>query len=134
MFEKKIAVLVLLLFFALPALGRTTKTTYSVPCSDLWSAVKEVVNNPDNYAVVSSDDDKWPASYDVKHAAHVNVSGAILQRTNKVTLVTQGTGCQMQVVSNYSGWEHSDRNDFIKRVDEALANTGTPKAAEPAKP
>ena len=60
------------------------------------------------------------ASYDVKHSAHVNVSGALLQRTNKVTLVSKGTGCEMQVVSNYSGWEHNDKGDFRTRVDEAL--------------
>jgi len=125
----------LLLSFALQALGRTTKNNYSVPCNDLWPAVKEALSNPDNYTVVSSDDEKWSAAYDVKHSAHVNISGALLQRTNKVSLETEGTGCQMHVVSNYSGWEHNDRNDFVKRVDEALAKQqGASKPSEPAKP
>jgi len=69
------------------------------------------------------------ASYNVKHSAHVNISGAILQRTNRVTLVPQGTECEMQVVSNYSGWEHNDRSDFKKRVDDSLEKL---KAATPA--
>jgi len=32
-----------------------------------------------------------------------------MQRTNKVTLLPKGTGCEMQVVANYSGWEHNDQ-------------------------
>jgi hypothetical protein len=36
----------------------------------------------------------------------------------------------MQVVSNYSGWEHHDQGDFKNRVDEAMAG---PKPAQPAK-
>jgi len=134
MIKTRTVVLALLFLFALQALGRTTKSSYSVPCNDLWSAVKETLNNPDEYAVVENDDAKWAASYDVKHTVHTNISGAMLQRTNKVTLVTQGTGCQMQVVSNYSGWEHNDRSDFVNRVNDALAKQTAAKPTEAAKP
>ena len=51
-----------------------------------------------------------------------------------VTLVSEGTGCQMQVVSNYSGWEHDDKGDFKQRVDASLAKLKDAKAAEAAKP
>jgi hypothetical protein len=130
----KITVVVLLsLALALPASGKTYKNTYAVPCSDVWAAVKDALSNPENYNVVESDDAKMTASYNVKHSAHVNVSGALLQRTNRVTLVPIGTGCEMQVVSNYSGWEHNDRGDFKKRVDESLAKlaAATPPQPEP---
>lgn len=40
----------------------------------------------------------------------------------------------MQVVSNYSGVEHNDREDFKKRVDEALAKQTGSTPGEPAKP
>ena len=40
----------------------------------------------------------------------------------------------MQVVSNYSGVEHNDREDFKKRVDEALVKPKDAKPAEPATP
>jgi hypothetical protein len=40
----------------------------------------------------------------------------------------------MQVVSNYSGFEHDDKGDFRKRVDESLAKLKAAKPAEPAKP
>ncbi len=135
MIKTRTVVLALLLLFALQALGRTTKNSYPVACNDLWPAVKEALSNPDDYTVVSNDDAKWTASYDVKHTVHTNISGALLQRTNKVTLVTQGTGCQMQVVSNYSGWEHNDRNDFVNRVNAVLAKQqGAAKPTEAAKP
>jgi hypothetical protein len=111
----------LLVAFALPALGKTYKSTYPVPCTDVWAAVKDTLGNPDNnYQVVENDDAQMAASFDVKHAAHVTITGAILQRTNKVKLVPTGAGCEMQNVSNFSGWEHSDRGDFKKRVDESL--------------
>jgi hypothetical protein len=51
---------------------------------------------------------------------------------NHVTLKPKGDGCEMDVVSNYSGWGHDDQSDFKKRVDEAVAK-GAP-AAGPAKP
>ncbi len=126
----KIAMLTALpLVFAVPALGKTYKTNYPVACSQVWSGVKVTLGNSDNYNVAESDDAAMTAKYDVKHSAHVNISGAALQRQNKVTLVTEGTGCQMQVVSNYSGWEHNDQGDFKKRVEEAMAK---PTAASPA--
>ena len=131
---KFLLVALLTITFALSAFGYTYKTTYTVPCDQLWPAVKDTLTNPDNYAVESSDDAQMNAAYQVKHTVHANVSGAILQRTNHVKLVTKGTGCEMQVGSNYSGWEHNDRGDFKTRVDESLAKLQAAKPAEPVKP
>jgi len=39
----------------------------------------------------------------------------------------------MQVVSNYSGFEHNDREDFKTRVDEALAKPRSEIFSQPAK-
>jgi hypothetical protein len=130
MMRTKLLVLISLAL-ALPAFGKTYKSTYPVACSEVWGAVKDTLNNPDNYAEVNIDENNLTASYHPKHSVHVNVSGALLQRTNRVTLVTKGAGCEMQVVSNYSGWEHDDQGDFKKRVDEFLAK---PKDALPAQP
>ena len=135
MFKQKTAGLALLLLFALPALGASHETAYSNPCSELWPAVKDVISNPESYKLVSSDDAKWTAFYDVKHKVHLSVSGAVAQKTNRVTLVTQGTGCQMQVISSFSGLTHDDHGDFVKRVNEALAKQqGASKPVEAAKP
>jgi hypothetical protein len=62
----------------------------------------------------------------------VGLSGAILQRTNKVTLAPQGAACELQVVSNFSGWEHSHRGDFKKRVEESLVKLKAATTSQPA--
>ena len=130
-----IAETLLLLALACAAFGMTYKSSYSVPCSDLWPAVKDTLGNPDNhYEVVRSDDAQMHAEYNVHHEAHVTISGAILQRMNKVTLVPKGEGCEMQVVSNWSGIEHSDRSDFKKRVDDSLAKLKAVPPSQPAEP
>jgi hypothetical protein len=131
----RIAVVTLIsLGLALPMVGETYKDSYPMPCSDLWGAVKDTLNDPEHYTVVKSDEGKMTSTYKVKHTTHVTVTGALLQRNNKVTLVTKGTSCEMQVVSNYSGFEHDDRGDFKKRVDDSLAKLNSNKPPEPAKP
>lgn len=135
MCKTRIAVVILLfVLFTFPAFSATHESNYPTSCSELWPAVKAVVSNPDNYKLLNSDDAKWTASYDVKHKVHLSISGAAAQRTNHVTLVTQGTGCQMQVDSSFSGATHDDQGDFKKRVDEQLAKQTPAKPVEGAKP
>jgi hypothetical protein len=129
-----VVVALMALALVLPAFGKTYKSTYPVPCSQVWGAVKDTLGNPENYRDVKSDDSQLTASYNPKHSVHFDVSGVILQRTNHVTLVSKGSGCEMQVVSNYSGWGHEDQGDFKKRVDESLAKPKAASPAEPAKP
>ena len=129
-----VVVALMSLALALPAFGKTYKNTYPVPCSQVWGAVKDTLGNAENYNVVESDDTKMTASYNVKHSAHVTITGALLQRANRVTLVVKGAGCEMQVVSNYSGFEHNDRGDFKTRVDESLAKPKAERPAEDTKP
>ena len=130
---KFVGALLLLLAVALPVAGKTYKSTYPVSCSELWPAVKSVLADAEHYELKANDDAKMKADYEAKHAAHVTVTGVFLQRTNHVTLVPKGTGCEMQVVSNFSGWEHDDKGDFKNRVDDALVTLKAPKPAEPAK-
>ena len=114
----------LALALALPAFGagnKTYKTTYPVPCSEVWSAVKVALGNPDNYKDVQSDEGKMTADYNVKHSIHWSVTGTINQGKNRVSLVPTGTTCEMSVVSMFSGFSHNDQGDFKKRVDAALA-------------
>ena len=129
MFRPKFLALALLLPSVPAALAASHETSYSNSCNELWPAVKEVISNPENYKMVSSDDAKWTAFYDVKHKVHLSISGAVAQKTNQVTLVAQGAGCQMQVNSSFSGLTHDDQGDFVKRVNEALAKQ--PAAAKP---
>ncbi len=131
---KHLVLALMSLSLALPVFGKTYKSTYSVPCSEVWGGVKDTLSVPENYAVVESDDANMTATYRVKHAVHVTITETVLQRKNKVTLVPQGPTCEMQVVSNYSGVEHNDRDDFKKRVDESLAKLKAVQSSEPAKP
>jgi hypothetical protein len=129
-----VVVALMFLAFALPAFGKTYKNSYSVPCSQLWPAVKDTLSDPDHYKVGDTDDTQMHASYDVKHSVHADISGTVLQRTNHVTLVSKGTGCEMQVVSNWSGWGHNDQGDFKKRVEDSMAKLKAAPPSEPAKP
>jgi hypothetical protein len=131
---RSVVVALMLLSLAIPLLGKTYKSTYSVACGEVWGGVKDTLGNAENYTVVESDDAKMTATYQVKHSAHVTITGAALQRKNHVTLVPSGSGCEMQVVSNYSGFEHNDRDDFKNRVDESMAKRKAAKPSEPAKP
>ncbi len=135
MMKIRFAVVALMsLALALPVSGATSKAAYPVPCSDVWGGVKDTLSNPENYTVKESDDTKMTASYNVKHAVHVTITGALLQRANRVTLVPKGTGCEMQVKSNYSGFEHNDSGDFKDRVEKFMAKQKGAKPSEPAKP
>jgi hypothetical protein len=129
---KFVMVALMSLAVAMPAFAKTYKNTYPVTCSRVWDAVKVTLGDTTRYKVEKSDDTQMTASYQPKHSVHVDVSGVLLQRMNHVTLIAKGEGCEMDVVSNFSGWGHEDQGDFKKRVDEALIK---PKeAAEVAKP
>jgi len=93
---------------ALPALGETYRYSYAAPCDQLWSAVKAALGNQQNYAKVKIDDEKMKGDYQPRHEVHFDVGGAILQRMNHVTLQPKSPGCEMDVVSNYSGLGHQD--------------------------
>jgi hypothetical protein len=120
--------------FALPTFSGTHKESYPNACSEIWAAVKDTLGNPENYTIKIADESRMTASYSVKHSAHVTLTGALRQRPNTVSLNSKGTGCEMEVQSNYSGFEHNDAGDFIKRVNEFLAKRNGAAASEGAKP
>ncbi len=121
------------LALALPAFGKSHKSSYSFPCSEVWTAVKETLGNEENYSKVELNETTMTAAYHVKHAVHISAGGAILQRTNHVALESNGAACDIKIGSNYSGIEHNDADEFKKRVDDALAKMKGGAPAEPAK-
>jgi hypothetical protein len=130
MMPQRMFLILCIALLAIPsAIAKTYKTSYPMTCSAIWPAVKATLANQDNYAQVILDEAKMSADYQPKHSVHVDVSGVLLQRMNHVRLVPQDSGCEMQVVSNYSGWGHDDKSDFTKRVNEAITH---PKTAAPA--
>lgn len=123
-------VVLMLLIVALPALAKTHKDNYSVPCSVLWPAVKDALRNSGKYGILGIDSNEMTASF---------VIGGTLggKRINSVVLNGKGDTCEMQTQTAYSGLIHNDAGDFKSRVDESLAKlkgaTPAPSAA-PAKP
>jgi hypothetical protein len=75
---KPIVVALMSLTLALPVFGKTYKSTYPVPCGEVWTAVKDILSSEQNYTLVKSDDTRMNASYNVKHSAHVTITGALL--------------------------------------------------------
>jgi hypothetical protein len=126
-FVKRLAVVTLILAAALPAIAKTHKDQYTIPCSTLWPAVKDTVRNSGKYGIISITNDEMTASYNIGG----NLTG---KRINTVLLNPQGTGCEMQIQTAYSGLVNNDASDFKKRVDESLIKLqgSQPAAAAPA--
>ena len=124
--RKAITVALLSLAVAVPAFGKTHKDAFPVPCNQLWDAVQDTIKNSGNYTLVIADAAQMTASY--------NINGAIRSRQNSVHLEAQGTGCEMQVQTSYSGLAHDDAGDFKTRVEQSLTKLNGAKPAEPAKP
>ena len=122
---KKFLIAVLVSAFALPALAKTHKDDYTVACPTLWKAVHDVVRNSGKYGIISINAEEMTASYNIGG----NLTG---KRTNTVVLNPQGSGCEMQIQTAYSGLVNNDAGDFKKRVDESLAKLqGTVPADNP---
>lgn len=119
-------------FSAVSAFGETYKTPFATGCDQVWPSVKATLADKDHYAKVVINDAKMKADFQPRHQVHVDISGTLLQRMNHVTLVPKGDGCEMDVVSNYSGWGHNDEGDFRKRVEDSLAKSKAAPAVAPA--
>ena len=121
---KRLAVAALVFTVAVPAVAKTHKDEYTIPCATLWPAVKDVIRNSGKYGIISITNDEMTASYNIGG----NLTG---KRINTVLLNPQGTGCEMQIQTAYSGLVNNDAGDFKKRVDESLTKLGGTQA-EPA--
>jgi hypothetical protein len=120
----------LLCLVASPAFCKTHKENYSVSCTVLWPAVKDVLRNSGKYGILGIDNGEMTASY---------VIGGTLtgKRINSVVLNGKGDACELQIQTAYSGLGNNDEGDFKKRVDTSLAKlqaappAATPPAAAP---
>lgn len=65
--------------------------------------------------------------------ASYNIGGNLTgKRVNTVLLNPQGSGCEMQIQTAFSGLVNSDAADFKKRVDDSLAKLPAAPAEAPA--
>jgi hypothetical protein len=109
---KLLVPLTLLSAFAMPALAKTHKDVFEVPCSVLWPAIKDTLRNS------GIDNTEMTASY--------NIGGILTgKRINSVVLNSQENNCEMQTQTSYSGLVNNDAGDLKTRVQASLAKLRT---------
>ena len=123
---RRLAVVILMvLSVGLPSFAKVHKDMYSVPCSVLWSAVKDTLRNSGKYGILGMDSSEMTASYSI------GMGSLGQKRINSVVLNVKGdNSCEMQTQSSFGGFGTNDAGDFKKRVDESLAKQ---QAAAPGK-
>jgi hypothetical protein len=121
---KRYVALALLVAPAIPAVAKTHKDMFDVPCSVLWPAVKDALRNSGKYGIIGIDSSEMTASY--------NIGGYLGgKRINSLVLNPKENSCEMQVQTSYSGLVNNDEGDLKKRVEKSLEKL---KATTPEKP
>jgi hypothetical protein len=120
---------VLLSLVSSPSFAKLHKDVYSVPCSLLWSAVKDALRNSGKYGILGMENSEMTATYSMG----VGALGA--KRSNSVVLNVKGdNSCEMVTQSGYSGLGNNDAGDFKKRVDTSLSKLQASPSPAPAAP
>lgn len=121
---KKALAFVFIFVVTAPLYAKTHKDTYNVPCTTLWSAVRDTLRNSGKYGIIGIDSTEMTASYNMGG----NLTG---KRINSVLLNSKGEGsCELQVQTAFSGLVNNDYGDFKERIDKSLAKLQA--AATPA--
>ncbi len=102
-----------------PALAKPGNV-YPVSCDDLWTAVKNTLDDPHNYGILSVDDAGLRASF--------VVVGNLTTYTDKVALTAKDGGCAMKATILEVGAANSDWLQFHHRLARSLAKL---QAAKP---
>ena len=113
----RLSLLSLFLALATPAFAKP----YSLPCSDLWSAVTDTLGNPGNYKILASDNEPMKASF--------IVVGSLYPVVNAVFLKPKGNGCELEIRMGFTG--NDDEGALRSQVNRAVAKR---KAANQPKP
>jgi hypothetical protein len=114
-----------LLVVTAPALAKP-RDVYPVSCNDLWAAVKDTLDNPRNYGIVSMNDVDQKASF--------VVVGNLTAYTDKVALTAAGGGCTMNATILEVGPADSDWMQFHHRLAKSLAKLQAAKPKPAASP
>jgi hypothetical protein len=114
-----------LVVVAAPALAKPTDV-YPVSCDVLWAAVKDTLNNPSNYAILSESDSEQRAAF--------IVVGNLTTYTDRVALVAKDGSCAMKATILEVGSDNPDWRQFHHRLAKSLLKlqAAKPKPQEPA--
>jgi len=107
------------LSIAAPALAKPGNV-YPVSCVDLWAAVKDSLDNPRDYGILSMNDDEQKASF--------FVIGGMTRYTDRIKLTARERGCAMTASFLQQGSDDSDWRQFHHRLERSLAKI---QAAKP---
>ena len=124
--KQSVIIMTVLLCVALPACGKTHHDKFTVPCSQLWPAVRDALDDALHYAAFRINDTSMSASYIPQGEPGTK------RRVNSVVLKADAGGCEMQVDSHFRGLLTHDVRDFHTRVEASLAKlkTSVPNAAK----
>lgn len=118
------ALFVVLVVFLLPIpASAKPHNVFPVSCDVLWTAVKDTLNNPNDYRVLSMSDSEMKASF--------IVVGELKPYTDRVILSAAEGGCAMKLTMSQIGPDNSDERVFRKQFGKRLAAL---QAVEKAKP
>jgi hypothetical protein len=107
------------LVIAVPALAKS-KDVYPVSCDDLWAAVKDSLQSPRDYAILSTNEVEQKASF--------TIIGNLVVFTQKVALTARDGGCAMKATFIQIGPDDSDWRQFHHHLERSLAKL---QAAKP---
>ena len=116
----------LALFIAVPAFGKSKRDVYPTSCDVLWSAVKNTLENPKDYGVLSVNDLTLRASF--------MVVGNLVRYTDRVSLTEEDGRCRMDLRMLQVGPDNSDERGFRHRLKRSLAKVQTAKSGSAGEP
>jgi hypothetical protein len=108
-----------MLVIAAPVLAKS-RDVYPVSCDDLWTAVKNSLDSPRDYGILSMNDVEQKASF--------TIIGSLTVYTDRISLTAKDGGCAMKATFIQEGPDDSDWRQFHHRLERSLAKL---QAAKP---
>lgn len=102
----------LMLVVAAPARAKSSDV-YPVSCADLWAAVKDTLQSPRDYGILSMNEVEQKASF--------TIVGSLTVYTDRIALMAKDGGCAMKATFIQEGPDDSDWRQFHHRLQRSLA-------------
>jgi hypothetical protein len=109
----------LILVVAAPALAKSSNV-YPVSCADLWAAVKDTLQRPRDYGILSMNEVEQKASF--------TIVGSLTVYTDRIAPTARDGGCAMKATFIQEGPDDSDWRQFHHHLERSLTKL---QAAKP---
>jgi len=114
-------VVLIAVLLVIPASAKSRRDVYPLSCDVLWTAVKNTLNHPRDYGILSVNDLSLRASF--------LVVGNLVQYTDRVALSEQDGGCKLDLRMLQVGSDNSDERGFRKRLKRSLVKLEAARTA-----